>query len=187
MKQKRQKPRLTAEPGEESWDMTLQGQVVARCTIRLPKLTATGRGPGRIAAHYRRLERLWRDYIQKELYLYACLDYANRMAQGRTFKPWKGDLAGEVVYDKGGVLSLRVTWSERRGYQRPGEAVWGDCWLVEQGSVCPLASFAPHKRLKRRWLWSKAGIGKEAKEFYLAEDGLHLLSPRGREEVVRVE
>lgn len=187
MKQPRQSPQLTIGPGEESWDMTLQGQAVLRCGICLPKLTAVGRGPGRIAAHYRRLERLWREYMQKELYLWACLDYANRCVQGRSFKLWQGRLEGEVVYDGGGLLSLRMTWTEKRGYERPVCVTWGDCWLVEQGSVCPLGAFLPHKRLKKRWIGAKTGLKERVSEFCLGEDGLHLLTPTGQEHILRVD
>ncbi|MBQ9974189.1 MAG: hypothetical protein IJP02_04435 [Oscillospiraceae bacterium] len=185
MKKQHRTPQLTTEQGTEQWELTLQDRVVVRCTFCLPQITAEGRGPERIARHYRRLEQHWRNYIQKELYLYACLDCADRMAAGRAFRPWQARLKGEVRYCRGGLLSLRLEWSECRGYRPAVGAVWGDCWLVEEGALCKLGSFAPHRRLKKRYFCKTTGL-KEILEYYLAEDGIHIVDKCGRECAVQI-
>ena len=173
---------------ERKWDMTLGGQQVVTCTMCLPRVEGTGTAVRRLAGHYRRLEKLWTDYVRRELYLYACLELAQKQERGSAFRPWQGTLECKIGWQKGGVVGIRVRWREQRGFRSAQQRTWGDAWYTDSGEVCTLRAFAPHKRLGARWLRNRPGgeaIGR-CRQFYPDLDGLHLIDRAGRERTVRI-
>lgn len=177
---------LTIE--ERNWEMTLGGEQMLACTMHIPHVDGTGRAAKRIARHYKRLETLWTNYVRRELYLYACLEFAQRQEQSRPFRAWQGRLDCKLSWQRGGIAGLRVSWWERRGFRAPEERVWGDTWYLDSGEVCTLGAFAPHKRLGAIWISGRPGVKElgRCREFYPAADGLHLIGRGGQEGTVQM-
>ena len=78
----------------------------------------------------------------------ACLDLADRRAQGRPFRVWRAELATQVTLQEDGLLSLWQEGRESRGYDRPLILRRGDTWSLAEGAPRTLASFYPKQR---RW------------------------------------
>lgn len=184
---RRERTPIQLSMGQERWEKTLQGRPVVRCAMVLPRIEGGGRGGRAMERHYRRLEELWRRYIDRQLYLYACLELADRTARERPFRVWQAELVCRICWQQSGLISLRTQWTERRGWDRAGTAVWGDTWDTRQGTEYPLGAFAPHRRLGGRWLARRAGAKRPNGQFCLGEDGIHLWDRQGEEHVVRME
>ena len=152
MKGKRTPPELTVEVGSRAWDYTLQGEPVLRCELSWPELTGTWRGVASIARYYRRVVREWEGRWQRELYLYACLDFADRQAAGKPFRVWTARLTTCITRQEGGVLSLWQEGEEQRGFERPEVVRRGDSWSLDSGTPLSLRQVCLGKRGWRRRL-----------------------------------
>lgn len=148
MKRKQIEPELTVELKRQEWEMTLEGERVLCCVLTWPELSGTWKGLKAINRYYSRVTQSWRGRWEREVYLRACLDLADRRAQGRPFRPWQAELNTQITRQEGGLLSLWQEGTERVGYDRPVTVRRGDTWSLESGAPRTLASFFPKER---RW------------------------------------
>ena len=140
----RGEPRLVWREAEET--MTLEGEAVLTFHLVWPELKGAGLGGRWISRYYARLAESWRRRWRREVYWRACIQLAQCRAAARPFTPWKGELRGEKVLWKDGVLSLRLNGWESRGDGKVNRVQWGDVWKVREGTPCP-----PEEWLGRRW------------------------------------
>lgn len=148
MKKKCEVPELSVEVERQEWEMTLEGECVLNCTLTYPELTGTWKGIKAINRYYKQVANIWRRRWEREVYCHACLDLADRRAQGRPFRVWQAELKTTITLQENGLLSL---WQEGRefcGYDRPLLLRRGDTWSLAEGVPRTLASFYPKQR---RW------------------------------------
>ncbi len=148
MKKKPTEPELAVEVKRQAWDMTLEGERVLCCVLTWPECAGTWSGLDAINRYYSRVIQTWRRRWEREVYLHACLDLADRRAQGRPFQPWQAELNTQITRQEGGLLSLFQDGTERQGYDRPVTLRRGDTWSLRSGTPRTLSSFFPRER---RW------------------------------------
>jgi len=152
MKRKRPEPELAVVLKRQEWEMMLEGECVLRCVLTWPECTGTWRGLEAIRRYYDHVTDVWRMRWERELYLRACLDLADRRAQGRPFRAWQAELVTQVTYQESGIFSLWQEGRERWGYEKPLSLRHGDTWSLAEGVPRTLASFYPKKRRWKRSL-----------------------------------
>ena len=158
----RERPEIRVQWSEERRTLTLGGEPVLEYGLRWPRVEGGGLGGRWISSYYRHLAAGWKQRWEREIYLRACLELAQRRADSRPFVPWRGELAGEVALCRDGLLSLRFTGWESRGNRPPNRVRWGDVWKVRQGAPCTLEELMAGRRGWRRRLWAAlAGQGEE--------------------------
>lgn len=150
MRRKRTEPELAVEVKRQEWDMTLEGECVLCCVLTWPECTGTWSGLEAMNRYYGHVTQTWRRRWEREVYLHACLDLADRRAQGRPFRPWQAQLSTQITRQEGGLLSLFQDGTEQRGYDRPVTVRRGDTWSLGVGAPRTLASFFPKERRWRR-------------------------------------
>ena len=138
MKGKKRTPELTVEVAERTWEYTLQGEPVLHCELSWPEVRGTWKGVAPISRYYRRVVKEWERRWQRELYLEACLDFADRQAAGKPFRVWTARLTTCVTRQEGGVLSLWQEGEEQRGFERPERICRGDSWSLVSGTPLSL-------------------------------------------------
>lgn len=138
---------------EERRCLTLEGETVLEYALCWPKVEGGGLGGRWISRYYAHLARSWRQRWEREVYWCACLELAARRESARPFVPWRGELGGETVLLRDGVLSLRFHGSEIRGDSRPARVRWGDVWTLGEGAPKPLHSLFRTQRGWRSRLW----------------------------------
>lgn len=148
MKGKDPRPELKVEVKRQEWELTLEGEPVLCCVLTRPECTGTWKGLDAIGRYYSRVLEVWRNRWEKELYVHACLDLADRRAAGRPFRKWQAELVTQVTLQEGGLFSLWQEGRETRGYDRPLMLRRGDTWSLAEGAPRTLASFFPKER---RW------------------------------------
>lgn len=148
MKTECPEPEVTVELKRQEWEMTLEGECVLRCVLTWPECAGIWKGLGAVNHFYRRVTEYWRRRWERELYCMACLDLADRRAQGRPFRVWQAELATQITFQEDGLLSLWQEGREYRGYDRPLILRRGDTWSLAEGAPRTLASFYPKER---RW------------------------------------
>lgn len=148
MKKERTQPELAVEVKRQEWELTLEGETVLRCVLTWPECTGTWRGLEAINRYYSRVMQAWRGRWEREVYLGACLDLADRRAQGRPFQPWQAEVNTKITRQEDGLLSLYQDGMERAGYDRPVAVRRGDTWSLGSGAPRTLASFFSKER---RW------------------------------------
>jgi len=153
MKKERKKPELAVELKRREWEMTLEGECVLRCVLTRPELAGTWKGIRAINRYYIHAANCWCRRWEQELYCMACLDLADRRAQGRPFRVWRAELETQITLQEGGVLSLWQEGRETRGYEKALLLRRGDTWSLAGGAPLMLSSFFPKKcRWKKRVL-----------------------------------
>lgn len=170
MKKERKEPELTVELKRQEWEMTLEGEEVLHCVLTCPELTGTWKGIRAINRYYTHAADTWRRRWERELYCRACLDLADRRAQGRPFRVWQAKLETRITLQENGLLSL---WQEGReccGYDRPLMLRRGDTWSLAEGAPRPLASFYPKERRWKKRLIQQ--VEKQAEERLAAGETL---------------
>lgn len=148
MKRTEARPELKVEVKRQEWELTLEGEPVLRCVLTRPECNGTWRGLNAVQRYYDHVSEVWRNRWEKELYVHACLDLADRRAAGRPFRKWQAELVTQVTLQEGGLLSLWQEGREIRGYDRPLMLRRGDTWSLTEGVPRTLASFFPEDR---RW------------------------------------
>lgn len=133
--------------------LTLEGEPALKYSLSWPRVEGAGLGGRWIGRYYARLAQSWRRRWAREVYWLACLDLAARRAESRPFTPWTGELTGETVLLRDGVLSLRFFGCEVRGDGRPARVRWGDVWDLRAGAPKPLKELFPGKRGWKKELW----------------------------------
>ena len=120
-----------------------------------PQVEQAGLGGKWISGYYARMARRWRRRWEREVYWLACLELAARREEAKPFAPWSGELRGETVLLRDGVLSLRFFGSEVRGDGRPARVRWGDVWNLREGAPKPLRALFEQKRGWKNRLWRR--------------------------------
>lgn len=162
MKGKQTPPELSLEVKKRTWERTLQGEVVLRCELSWPELGGTWRGIGPIARYYRRVVQEWERRWERELYLYACLDFADRRAAGKPFRVWEARLTTCITRQEEGVLSLWQEGEEQRGFERSEAVRRGDTWSLDRGVPISLKSLCGRRRgWKRRLVKQLRAMARE--------------------------
>ena len=138
---------------EEMRTLTLEGEPVLEYTLSWPEVENAGLGGRWISKYYTRLAESWRRRWEREVYWQACLELAARREAARPFNLWRGELTGETVLLRDGVLSLRFRGCEVRGDGRPARVRWGDVWSIREGTPKPLRSLFRGERGWKGRLW----------------------------------
>ena len=138
---------------EERRSLTLEGEPVLEYGLCWPRVEGAGLGGGWISRYYARLAGSWRGRWEREVYWQACLELAACRESARPFVPWTGELRGETVLLRDGVLSLRFFGCEVRGDGRPARVRWGDVWNLREGAPKPLGSLFGRERGWKKRLW----------------------------------
>ncbi|MBE6972851.1 MAG: DUF3298 domain-containing protein [Ruminococcaceae bacterium] len=146
MKKARKEPELTVELKRQEWEMALEGECVLHCVLTWPELTGTWKGIGAINRYYIHAAEIWRRRWERELFCMACLDLADRRAQGRPFRVWKAELETQITLQENGLLSLWQEGRECRGYDQTQILRRGDTWSLSDGAPRTLASFFVKER-----------------------------------------
>ena len=138
---------------EEKRTLTLEGEPVLEYVLCWPQIEGAGLGGRWIGKYYNRLAKSWRRRWEQEVYWAACLELAARREAAKPFSPWTGELRGEVVLLRDGVLSLRFHGAEVRGDGRPARVRWGDVWKLREGTPKTLRSLYSEKKGWKSRLW----------------------------------
>lgn len=133
--------------------MTLEGEPVLEFSLSWPRIEGGGLGGRWISRYYARLAQSWHRRWEREIYWQACLDLAARRQAARPFAPWRGELSGQTVLLRDGLLSLRFSGLEVRGDGRPLRVRWGEVWNLREGAPAPLKTLFPGERGWRGRLW----------------------------------
>ena len=153
MKKERKERELTVDLKRQEWEMTLEGECVLRCVLTRPELAGTWKGIRAINRYYSHVADRWRRRWEREVYCMACLDLADRRAQGRPFRVWQSELETHITLQEDGLLSLWQEGLECRGYDRPLMLRRGDTWSLAGGAPLTLSYFfAQERRWKKRVL-----------------------------------
>lgn len=153
MKKGREEPQMAVELKRQEWEKTLEGECVLHCVLTWPELVGTWNGLGAVNRYYRHAADAWRRRWEREVYCRACLDLADRRAQGRSFRAWQVELATQVTFQEGCLFSLWQEGRETWGYDKPLLLRRGDTWSLEDGVPRTLASFfSKERRWKRQVL-----------------------------------
>ncbi|MBO5340058.1 MAG: DUF3298 domain-containing protein [Oscillospiraceae bacterium] len=164
---------LSVQVKREDWELTLQGEPVLSCTLTWPELAGGGKGTAAINRYYRHAAGMWRSRWEREVFLHACLDLADRRARSRPFKPWQVQLTTHITLRTDELLSLWQEGTEQQGFERPLSLRRGDTWSVADGAPRTLASFFPgERRWKKRMLEQ---LERQAR--HRLEQGESLLDP----------
>ena len=173
MKKKQAEPELAVEVKRREWEMKLEGEPVLHCVLTWPELTGTWKGIGAINRYYNRVIQIWKQRWEREVYLRACLDLADRRAQGRPFRSWQVQLTTQITRQEGDILSLIQDGTEQGGYDRPVTVRRGDTWSLTQGVPRTLASFFYKERR-----WKKRVLEQVAEQItHCLAEGESLLDP----------
>lgn len=81
-----------------------------------PKVSLPAQVSGRVIRYYRRLEQMWRERWEGEVYQRACRAAAEARAGSRPFEPWKAALTAQVSESEGVLL---VCWEASEQAGRP--------------------------------------------------------------------
>lgn len=141
-------PQLTVEIKKQEWELTLEGEPVLCCLMTRPECGGTWKGLEAINRYYVRVAQVWQERWKREVYVRACLDLADRRAQGKPFRPWQASLTTQITYQSDGLLSLFQDGTEQAGHDRPVTVRRGDTWSLETGAPRSLSSFFKNER---RW------------------------------------
>lgn len=155
MKKNRVTPAWTVEVKREQGEFTLQGECVLCWELTWPECSGGGHGVKNVAAYYRRHTELWCSRWKRELYTLACLDLAQRRAEGKPFRPWQVRLTTCITRQEDGLLSLWQEAVERWGFERPLVHRMGDTWSLPDGVPRSLAAFFPGQKR-----WKKSVLAK---------------------------
>ena len=109
-----------------------------------PKVPLSAQAPRRVVRYYRRLERMWRERWEGEVYQRACRAAATARAGSRPFEPWQAALTAQVSESEGVLL---VCWEA-------AEQAGGPCcrlrreeaWQLPGGTPVPPAGKAGKKQ-----------------------------------------
>lgn len=142
---------------EEKKTLTLCGEPVLEETLSWPEFEGKGRAARRMTGYYRRLVRACRLRWERESYCLACLRLAACREESRVFRPWQGELTGEVTLEGADLLSIRMELREVRGDGRPLLSRSGVTWDRRAGAPVPLGVLLPERGRRRRLL---EGIGQ---------------------------
>lgn len=145
---KKPHPELNIEVKREKWELKLEGEPVLSCVLTWPELTGGGRGVSAINRYYRHAAGIWKSRWEREVFLHACLDLADRRARSRPFKPWRAQLETHITLQTEELLSLWQEGTEQQGFERPINLRRGDTWSLADGGPRTLASFFGQER---RW------------------------------------
>ena len=75
---------------EEKGSLTLEGEPVLEYTLSWPEVQNAGLSGRWISRYYDRLARFWKQRWQREVYLAACLSFAQKREWSRPFQCWTG-------------------------------------------------------------------------------------------------
>ena len=128
--------------------MTLQGEQVLQCSLLWPELSGKGLGIRAINRYYRALAEAWQHRWKTTLYVQACLDLANRTAEGKPFRPWHANMQTEVTLHTSDRLSLRQESVENWGDNYPVSQCVGETWDIGSGAPLTLSDCLPQCRKK---------------------------------------
>jgi len=153
MKRAKTEPELTVEVKRQTWELTLEGEPVLLCELTWPECMGTWRGLKAINRYHDRVVQVWRERWEREVYVRACLELADRRTQGRPFRPWQARLSTQITRQEDGLLSLIQDATEQAGYDRPVTVRRGETWSLDSGVPRTLGSFfAPDRRWKKHLL-----------------------------------
>lgn len=149
---KEQAPQIVWRESQKT--LTLTGEPVLELKLSWPQ--GEGKGPliHSVSRYYARLARCWQKRWERESYLCACADLAQKRERSKPFAPWTADLSGRVGLDNGEYLSIAMRAREIRGDGRTLEYRWGDTWSWQDGAAVPLKELYEgekgwRKRLRR--------------------------------------
>ena len=128
--------------------LKLQGEPVVEMELSWPQIVQSGAGSRRINRYYEHLTRQWRERWGRTIYWQACLELARCQREGESFSPWEVFLEGQVLFQDGGTLSIRMDAREIRGTGRPLRVCSGDIWMIPEGVPLPVRTYFPGDR---RW------------------------------------
>jgi len=112
-----------------------------------PSVPLSAKEPKRVRNYYRRLERMWLERWEGEVYRRACRAAAAARAGSRPFEPWQAALTAQVSESEGILL---VSWEA-------SEQVGGPCcqlrreeaWQLPEGTpVLPAGKAGKKQRRK---------------------------------------
>lgn len=133
--------------------MTLEEEPVVHCVLTWPVCQGNRKGISAINHSRLRMVQMVRRRWEREVYLYACLDLADRRSRGHRFSPWRVQLDTCVTLLRDDVLSL---WQEEREQWgndiQPKCVRWGDTWSLKDGTYRTLASFFSTRDWKKQVL-----------------------------------
>lgn len=142
MKQQRERREVGAVVwNEEKRELKLCGEPVLEVSYRWPAFE----GKRFVWANrcYSRLVKLWKGQWERELYLRACVDLAEKREASRPFTPWKASLDGELTLADENYRSMAMAAREQHGDHRVLEYRWGDTWRMADGSPERLQNCVP--------------------------------------------
>lgn len=129
---------------QEELKKTLCGEPVLEISLSWPELNCKGlRGVNR---YYCRMKDAWKRQWEREVYLSACVELAEKRGQSRPFTPWKVSLRGRVTLEDEALLSIVMEAREVHGNGRPLICMWGDTWGIKDGMPVALKELFPKKR-----------------------------------------
>ena len=187
---------------ETTWNEMLdcEGEPVLSLAMALPVPVEEGRADRRIAQCYQRFGALWRTRWTNVLQPRACAALSEARAASRPFQPWEAELTYHITYEEGGLSSLYLDVTERRGGARPLTVRTADTWERKSGTPLPLSHFLPtsphwrrlaveevqHQALDRLQggeslfyedVEERAARHFSPRRFYLTQEGLLLFYP----------
>jgi hypothetical protein len=129
---------------QEELTKKLCGEQVLEISLSWPELSKkTLVGANR---YYFRLRNGWKRQWERDVYISACIDLAEKRAQSRPFKPWKVSLKGRVMLEHEDMLSIAMEARELHGDGRTLVCAWGDTWRVKDGMPVELKELLPKSR-----------------------------------------
>ena len=130
MKQQRERREVGAVVwNEEKRELKLCGEPVLEISYRWPAFE----GKRFVWANrcYSRLVKLWKGQWERELYLRACVDLAEKREASRPFTPWKASLDGELTLADENYRS--VDGGQRAARRPPGFGISLGRYLADGG------------------------------------------------------
>lgn len=136
---------------ETTWNETLdwEGEPVLSLSMALPVPVEEGSADRRIARFYRRFGALWKARWTDVLHPRACAALAQARETSRPFQPWEAALTYRITYEGGGLSSLCLDVTERRGAARPLTVRAAETWSRRSGTPLPLSRFLPSPHWRR--------------------------------------
>lgn len=103
------------EWNQEQGSFDVEGEEVLRWNMELPLFSKTTFGEKRVVRYYKRVEGIWKNRWEKEIYAQSIADLSLKREKSRVFTPWSVSIKGEGAYLTPHICTVQLQAQQKKG------------------------------------------------------------------------